>query len=184
MAATLMGTLSKKPQISCELPSTFADTIGMSDLKQRVKVIPKIRALRKESDFLLSQLEYYGWLEENGLSWDRIKGATGPLVLSTTIKQEIKNYARRRGVWDNDMMFTLIEENPDEHRYPKQRRKYDDPLREWLTHPPRGARGISYLLHDGSKVVLPFPPFPHKVIYNKGDEADDWKKKDITQGSL
>ena len=125
----------------------------------------KIETATAEQNRLLRMLEYYAWLEEWKLSYDVIAGTTAPIPLSTVIRQEIKNYARSIGRWNDDLREFF------------QGRKSSHSLHRF--HP----KAISYRLKDGREVVLPFPPFPHNVVYNDPNHTEDWTKS-VAVGQL
>lgn len=160
----------------------------MTKRQQIAEKADAIQANAEEMRRLAKVLEYYAWLEEWGLGWDMIKGVTAPLLLSPMAKQGIKSYARSVDKWNYDAK--LIPQEPKELEFSglgKTRYvapKYDDELREFVAHPPRNARAISYELKDGRKIVLPFPPFPHNVVYNKDDKPETWVKDDSKAGVL
>lgn len=133
--------------------------------------IKKIRELSAERDRLLALLDFYGWLEEHGLSWEQIKGLR-PLDNTRTTQKEFKNSCRRTGrmdLWEKyntaDMVYApngfgrfnwyVYKPKIHEDKYPIVRRDH-----------PYSGKFIDLKMKAGNNVILPWPPFPENVIYN------------------
>lgn len=137
------------------------------------EAIQAIRAKQSESERLLLLLDFYGWLEDHGLSWDIVKGIR-PLDNTPVSRNEFKRTFRQNGrldLWEKYNTAPFIEGDRRPGRlfgnWQLVSEDYDGPAK--VTRRPKTYRGkfIDILLKDGKKVILPWPPFPQDVIYNR-----------------
>lgn len=136
----------------------------------RIEKIHKIRELTAEQDRLLQMLEFYNWLEEHGTSWDQVKGIR-PLDNTPRHFSEFRASCRRHNlmhIWEKyntaDMVYVSC-------GYMNRWVKYDPEVHvglqvEHRSFPYRG-RFIDIMLKNGEQLVLPWPPYPENVIYNR-----------------
>ena len=133
--------------------------------------IQKIRDTQKESARLLTVLDFYGWLEDHGLSWNMIKGIR-PLDNTPRSISEFKSTCRSHGlmeVWEryNHALFVLKDGPFGGIRWRKVDSSYEGDEPQERRPCAYRDKFIDFKLTDGTQLVLPWPPFPENVIYNK-----------------
>lgn len=128
------------------------------------EILSKIKAKRAEADKLYMMLEFYAWLQDHGLSYDQIAGFR-PLGPGSCALRECRKSCLRLGiksVWDamNRASYVrgilgLVRVSDD----------YSGPGEVVVKNRPYDGRLLDLKLKDGSRAVLPWPPFPEDLLY-------------------
>ena len=111
--------------------------------------IAEIERLRAKQTILLDTLRYYCWLEQHGIfsPWEKIEGVSRAIEMSPTVRRDLRHSTIGESYCDSGKGFTYRPDGQSRIVYCFQ--------------------AISYMINDGSKVLLPYPPFSDAVIYGE-----------------
>ena len=138
-----------------------------------LETIQAVEAKQAEAAHLVQTLKFYRWLEQQGVDYEDIKGIR-PMDNTGVSRNEFKRFCRQKGlmpIWEAANSGRFIEvSNGYTAAMTKWQRvddSYDGPAEVHVRRVAYQGKFIDILFKDGTKLYLPWPPFPQSVIYNR-----------------